>query len=128
MKDVNRFAKLFEADEVDAALVNAAVESTTNGPRYFDTKGWKRVLDTPIGGTVRVEKIGILRVLKNTYEYDDYDSSPQGGSEFQIVVQVDGDDDRFWSKKGHVDSYGGVEWSTGLERVFGHAKTITVFE
>lgn len=122
------FEKWFTEDEIDAALVDAAIENYVQGGMnpYYARKGWNCVREMQLGETFET-RLGRMSVLKNSFDYDDYDSSPQGGSDFMIVLQVDRDG-RYFSKEGHVDSYGSVEWASGMHVVEGKTKTITVFE
>lgn len=122
------FQGKFTEDEIDAALLNADVECLmTGGSGWYQKKGWANLYLESEGGTVVLPHIGTVEVLKNTYDYKSYDVSAQGGEDFVIVLRSRGDD-RFFIKRGHVDSYGGVEWESGMERTEGKLKTVTVFE
>lgn len=121
------FEGKFSEDEIDAALLNADVESLVTGGGWYQTKGWNNIYSAGEGDTFDLPRLGIVEILKNTYSNKDYDEMPQGGEDFVIVLRSRGDD-RFFIKRGHKDSYGGVEWQAGMERTEGTLKTVTVFE
>lgn len=123
------FESSFTEDQIDAALLNADVESLVSGRGgWYQQKGWTNLYGGSEGTTVTLPNLGTVEVLKNTYSEKSYDDMPQGGEDFVIVLRVKSDNDRFFIKRGHKDSYGGVEWTAGMERTEGTLKTVTVFE
>ncbi len=124
---VRDFTEEFSSDEIVASLLDYAIHDLKSGSGYYAETGWKVLLEKSEGSNFTLAGFGRINVLKNSYNYEDYDSTDQGGEDFSIVLQIDGDS-RFWKKDGHYDSYGGVEWKSKLQTTTGKLKTITVFE
>jgi hypothetical protein len=126
------FQHLFTDGEIDAALIDAAIgdysKADDRGYAFrVVVKGWDALKSISAGDDIVIAPLGNVSILKNTYKWEDYDSTANGGEDFEIVLQVEGDT-RFFKKEGHFDSYGEVAWLSGVKRTVGKTKTITVFE